>query len=117
LADDLRKAIGNDTSVWYDSRGSLRGGVIWQDEITKEINRCNVFIILLSSEANRSSWVKREKRMALRRKKLQIIPLLCRPCTVPPDLEEYQYISFVYPKSYDAAFQELLTALGLASIS
>jgi hypothetical protein len=114
LADDLKREIGDD-AVWYDTRGGLRGGDIWQEIITKELNKCNVFIVLLSPEANRSDWVKREIRMALRRKRLSIIPLICRPCVVPSDLRDYQYISFLYPKSYDLAFQELRAALDLPS--
>ncbi len=42
-----------------------------------------------------------------------IIPVLHRPCTIRADLKILQIISFLAPKPYEAAFQEVLGALGL----
>ena len=57
-----------------------------------------------------SPWVRREINIALNKNKF-ILPILHRPCTIRADLETIQIISFLTPKSYEAAFQEVLIAL------
>ena len=59
-----------------------------------------------------SRWVRLEINVALNEDKY-IIPLLYRPCTIRADLKTIQLISFLAPQPYEAAFQEVLSALGL----
>jgi len=57
-----------------------------------------------------SYWVLKELDIAVTQKK-RIIPVLYRKCKVRPDLNTIQYVSFLEPKSYKVAFDELLQAL------
>ncbi|HLX41617.1 MAG TPA: toll/interleukin-1 receptor domain-containing protein, partial [Ktedonobacteraceae bacterium] len=111
LAQDLLHTLTEDDAVFYDVIG-LHGGDSWWDKIVEELTTRDVFLLILSPDAMNAEWVRREKNIALNRKK-RILPVLYRECTVWPDIETYQIISFLPPKSYETAFQEILVALHL----
>ena len=46
-------------ACWY-APSEILGAQQWQDEIGRALRRCNWFIIVLSRNALRSKWVKRE---------------------------------------------------------
>jgi TIR domain len=110
LALDLRHAFGNDEIVWYDTAGGLYGGDSWWSKIVQELSERSTFIIVLSPDSMNSYWVLKELDMAVTQRK-RIIPVLYRICEVRPDLNTIQYVSFLEPKSYQVAFNELLQAL------
>ena len=112
LAQDLRRALGDESAVWYDVLGGLHGGDAWWEKIVEELSARNVFLLVISLEAMNSPWVRREINMALNENKF-ILPLLYRDCTIRPDLKIIQIISFLTPKLYEDAFKEVLVALGL----
>src|SRR5437588_9105012 len=66
LAQDLRVAIGDETAVWYDSTGGLRGGDAWWRKIMQEIKTSHVFLVVLSPDAVNSLWVNSEIDLAWR---------------------------------------------------
>lgn len=70
LADHLMKA-GFD--VWIDDR--IEVGDDWWDKIDVAINDCSAFIVVMSSSAKNSRWVKREVLLAEKRNK-PAFPLL-----------------------------------------
>jgi TIR domain len=121
LVEDLRRVLGDESAVWYDSRGGLHGGDSWWGRIVEEITARNIFLIVLSPDSVTSDWVKDELALAWRlknsTKRMQIIPLLYRACEVRGDLQTLQIISFLSPKSYEAAFNELLLTLELSQSS
>jgi hypothetical protein len=51
-------------SCWY-APASIRGAQQWQDEIGRALRRCNWFLLVLSKNALKSKWVKREPHYAL----------------------------------------------------
>ena len=114
LARNLRHILNEDNAVWYDIEGGLYGGDSWWDKILEELTLCNVFIVILSPDSMKSNWVRRELNVALNEGK-QIIPLLHRECEIRADLKTIQMISFLSPKKYEMAFNELLLALGLST--
>ncbi len=118
LVQDLRRVLGEDTSVWYDTAGGLRGGDSWWRKIVEELTSRNFFIVILSPDAMASKWVDAEIDLAWRQNSSEdgrrIIPVLYRQCKIRDDLATLQVISFLPPKTYDAAFNELLIALGLS---
>src|SRR5437764_1353185 len=83
LAQDLRRVLGDEDAVFYDVKGGLHGGEIWWDKIVKELTARDVFILILSPNAMKSIWVRRETNIALIENKY-ILPILYRPCTIPP---------------------------------
>jgi TIR domain len=111
LVSDLQRAIGDADAVWYDVSG-LQGGDEWWDKIVEELTISDIFIIVLSPDSVVSHWVRRELNTAINEGK-RIIPVLYQPCQVRADLKTIQMISFLPPKDYETAFDELLTTLGL----
>src|SRR5712691_6379757 len=111
LAQDLRRALGDESAVWYDILG-LHGGDTWWEKIVEELMAREVFLLVLSSDAMNSRWVRREINMALNENK-SILPVLHRDCSIRPDLKILQIITFLAPKSYEVALREVLVALGL----
>jgi hypothetical protein len=57
--------------VWY-SETNLIGAQQWHDEIGEALARCDWFLIVLSPQATRSKWVKRELLYALRSSHMKI---------------------------------------------
>lgn len=115
LVQDLRRALGGEDAVWYDSQGGLFGGDYWWDTIVKELTARPIFIVVLSPEALASKWVQSEVRIAWKQKNSpagkHLIPIHYRKCDVPEDLDTLQVISFLPPEAYENAFQSLLKAL------
>ena len=115
LVADLRLALGDEHSVWYDASGGLGGGDIWWDQIVMELTERQVFIVVLSPDAVASKWVQDEVRLAWQQRNSTsgkvIIPVMLRPCDVPRILRLVQYVWFIPPRPYEDAFSELLAAV------
>lgn len=114
LVADLRDQLGDATEVWHDVSGSLKGGDGWWGVIVNKVNACDVFLLVLSPAAQRSDPVGTELDMAWTRKlagKTRIIPILLERCEIRLDLGTLQYSSFLPPKSYEEALDELIAAL------
>ncbi len=86
----IRRVYGND-SLWFDD--DIHGGVDWWQMILNEIEKCDIFVYLISNEALESSYCQAEFREALRLKK-QVIPVIVRrlnpayPGRIADDLAE-----------------------------
>jgi hypothetical protein len=131
LVNDLQNVLGkNNTSwydskgdlqrgnpLWYDSRGGLQGGDNWWDKVMEELKARPIFIVILSSNAMSSGWVKDEINVAWRHKNSllgkRIIPILYKPCEAPDYLHTIQNISFEAEQQYDLSLQKLLQTLDL----
>lgn len=82
FADKLARTLRqHGVRVWY-SRTHLRGAQQWQDEIGLALRRCDWLIVILSPQAVKSMWVKRELSYALIQKRFQnrIVPIVHREC-------------------------------------
>jgi TIR domain len=64
-----------DVAVWYDHE--LAVGEQWRRAIRAEIDRCAAFVVVMTPDAEESSWVDREITYAERQRK-RIFPLLLR---------------------------------------
>lgn len=91
VAELVSVLIRHGIPVWY-SKKNILGAQQWHDEIGKALNRCDWFLIVLSSESIESMWVKRELMFALRQKRYEnkIVPLLYESC-------DYEKLSWVLP--------------------
>jgi WD40 repeat protein len=82
-----------------------------------EIKTREIFLIILSPDAIGSKWVDIEITIAWQQKLSQagstkrIIPILYRPCEIRDDLNTLQIVSFISPRTYTEAFDQLLLAL------
>lgn len=83
---------------WY-SATHIGAAKQWHDEIGRALARCDWFLVVLTPEAVRSLWVKRELLFALNETRYgeRIIPLLRRPCEYSRlswTLPEFQFVDF-----------------------
>ncbi len=117
LAEDLRHALGDEQSVWYDVSGGLHGGDAWWRKIVQEIAARPIFLVVLSPDAMESRWVNDEIDLAWNLKNTPegktIIPVMYRECQPRADLRTRHIISFAAPRSYEVALNETLAALGV----
>lgn len=116
LAHDLRLALDDSESVWYDA-ANLAGGDSWWQTILMELNRSTTCLIVCSPNAMQSHWVNLEIDIAwqLRSKdrSFRLIPLLLQPCDLRSDLSTLHYISFLESTPYQEALHKLLKTLGV----
>src|SRR5258708_25412781 len=117
LIADLRRDLGGEDTVWYDVSGGRHGGDAWWRTIVRELTAREVFLVVLSRDAVASKWVEDEIDLEWAQKNSPagktIIPVQYRDCDVRADLTTRQMLSFMAPKGYDAAYGELLSALGV----
>lgn len=111
LAADLK---GAGLAVWQD-KSSIGAGQPWPEKIADGIKNSQHVIVVLSPDSVdskskwKSKWVGRELLFAEQHNR-QIIPLLYRPCEVPINLGDVQYID-VQGENYEKNFPALLKAL------
>ncbi len=112
IAEILRE---HGVPVWY-SETNLLGAQQWHDEIGEALARCDWFVLVLSPNATRSKWVKRELLFALRspRYEERIVPVKHRACDLSRlswTLEDFQVVDF--SQDFDAGCRALLRTWGL----
>ena len=116
LAHDLRLALGDPESVWYDA-AHLAGGDSWWQTILKKLDQSTICLVVCSPHAVQSSWVNNEIDIAWEMKNndqsFRLIPLLFQDCKLRSDLKTIQCISFLEPTPYQEALHKLLNALGI----
>ena len=109
LAMSLKQA---GAPVWLD-QWDIPAGANWNKSIENAIYDCAKFLIVLSPAAVESEDVEGEWLTALDEKKT-IIPLIYRPCRIPPRLRALQYIDFSSCNPEDtAALEPLIRDLGV----
>lgn len=113
LAHDLRFVFNDESAVWYDQNGWSCEREKWWEQVTEELDTRDACLLVLSPNAIRSSWMRRVLDEAHRHEGLQLIPVLYRSCEIWTDLEAVEPISFLPPRKYDAAFDEILMVLDL----
>lgn len=102
----------NSISYWI-SEAHIPGASEWHDEIGKALKTCDWFLIILSPNAVKSVWVKRELMYALHPNRYngRIIPVYYRTCRhelLSWTLEEFQFIDFRGNKNFETACGQLL---------
>lgn len=117
LVRDLRQTIGDDSAVWYDSSEGLHPGDPFFTKIAQEVLHRPVFLVIVSPDSMASRPVQDEVSLAWNQRispagKL-IIPVLYRSAIPFGFLQVLQYVSFLPPRSYADAFQELCKAIGM----
>jgi hypothetical protein len=110
----LRVLKENAIRYWY-SDAHLHGADQWHDEIGRALRRCEWFLIVLSPNAVKSTWVKRELMYALqpKRYKGRILPVYFRTCKLESlswTLGQFQFVDF--RKSFDSGSRRLLRTRG-----
>jgi hypothetical protein len=105
LADDLSR-VG--FKIWIDR--SIGGGEKWRETIESNLKVSREVIIIVSPNSMVSDWVRHEGSLAYGWGK-KLYPILIAPVqSLPPWLEEYQWVSFVNTP-HNLAFDTLVGAL------
>ena len=60
-----RRALTEDSAVFYDVMGGLHGGDSWWNKIVEELTTRDVFLLILSPDAMNSRWVRKRNRHRL----------------------------------------------------
>jgi len=112
IADILRR---HGIPVWHGPT-SIRGGDEWHDEIGDALERCDWFVILLSPNSMKSTWVKRELVYALkeRRYEKRIVPVLIRVFNYHRfswTFHSYQHVDFT--EDFEKGCRALLRVWGI----
>ncbi len=112
LADTL---AGHGVETWYSARQIMAAGQ-WHDEIGKALEHCDWFLLVLSTSAVNSIWVKRELLYALDEARFvgRITPLLLRPCNwkkLSWTLKAIQRVDFC--QDYGVGCQALFQSWGI----
>lgn len=112
IAEALRR---HRIPVWY-SQTNIVGAQQWHDEIGRALERCDWFLLLLSTHAVKSKWVKREIIYALNDERYdgRIVPLLLQPCNcqlLSWTLSGLQMVDFT--RDFHAACRSLLRIWGI----
>lgn len=116
IATAVAQTLGNHgIPVWYSST-NIMTAQLWQDEIGKALRRCDWFIVLVSSAATRSMWVRRELSYALRHSRYdsQIIPVMIEDCDYEElswTLGEFQMIDLT--EDSEEAYKQMLRVWGM----
>jgi hypothetical protein len=101
--------------VWY-SRTNIVGAQQWHDEIGAALKRCDWFVLVLSPNAVKSIWAKREVLYALNDNRYadKIVPLLYQSCDYGQlswTLSLLQIVDFT--QDFDDGCRALLRVWGL----
>lgn len=106
------KRVG--VNVWFD-KWEIEVGQSLTWKIEQGIRENEYLVIVLSPEALNSEWVKSELGAAwsrqMQQKKVVVLPLLYRNCSVPLFLLDRKYADF--RSDYQHGFKELAGALGI----
>jgi hypothetical protein len=108
LRDDLR---ASELSVWVDEDGLEPGTPDWESAVSKAIRGTACVVVLLSPDAEQSTWVARELAMAEMLDK-RIFPILARGAekdAIPFRLMSHQWLDARH--NYGDALNKLLSAL------
>jgi predicted ribosome quality control (RQC) complex YloA/Tae2 family protein len=116
--DDSAKAIyiakeckKHGLNTWLDEI-NIRAGDIWQNEIEKAIESCDVALVLISSKSVSSKWVNKEWSALCeekwKRPDINIIPIKLEDTKTPPFLCQYKCYNAKNLKSFYKYFNQWL---------
>ena len=111
IATGLKQAGIN---VWY-SPWEIKVGDSIIEKVTKALSKNDYFLIILSPDAIRSEWLKKELNISviqqLNKQSITILPVLYKQCQLPDIISDLKYANFL--TDYYTGFHEILAALGM----
>jgi hypothetical protein len=116
FVDILARVVRNHgVPVWY-SPTNIVGAQQWHDQIGAALQQCDWFIVVLSPDAVRSIWVKREVLFALQQERFEnrIVPITYIDCDyerLSRTLSLFQMVDF--RSEVEEGYRALLRIWGL----
>jgi formylglycine-generating enzyme required for sulfatase activity len=108
LADDLRR---HGWEIWI-APDTIQPGEEWVSAINNGLAASGIFLLVLTPDAVKSSWVYKETNVAINlqnQQLIRLIPLDVKPVNAPPLWQAYQWIPF--QDVYKDGLEHLLQAL------
>ena len=101
VAEQLAMELVNiGVDVWFD-KWRIKGGDSIVESVDAAIDRCQIFIVLLSKHALKSKWVTQETSTAFQRKlnrraraKFKIVPIRVDDCEIPARYRDLHTIDY-----------------------
>lgn len=112
LASRLKAALTTSGYMVWIAPDSIRPGEKWVTAINRGLEESGTFILLLTSFAVNSKWVRSETDIAIaleHRGEIRFIPLQVQSCSVPPVWRAYQHIPFW--RDFEKGWKNLLIEL------
>jgi hypothetical protein len=90
----------------YQSNSGIEVGTVWEEELKKELEKCNIFIALINDEYHRSPYCQMELRTAFDRwskdrNKVTILPYICEKTEFPDLIKNTIQIRDVHANAPD----------------
>lgn len=112
FAERLAVDLGAFTSRIFFAKWSIKVGESIVQKINEGLSTHDNLVLILSSAAVQSEWVKRELNSTLMRqlrdKDIRILPVLKEDCAIPPLLDDIKYADF--RTDYNKGFVSLIDA-------
>lgn len=112
-----RDLLQNHVEVWRDEPSIATGQSIIE-KIGEAITKSKNFVIVLSPNAMKSKWVRKELETAitlqLSRKPIKVLPVLIKDCRIPSFLQGVKYADF--RQDYSRGLGQLLTGISTDDI-
>ncbi|MCY2995591.1 MAG: toll/interleukin-1 receptor domain-containing protein [Planctomycetota bacterium] len=110
-----RELSRSDLEVWIDEK-ELGIGEALTDALSEAIEEVDYFLIVISSVALRSRWVKKELKIAVsaekRRRRKLVIPILIENVKLPVSLRNRTYCDLTKNRDVEKEFKKLVINLG-----
>lgn len=105
---------GNGIRVWIDE-AEMKPGKNLLDSMISGIKSIKFLGVVLSPSSVKSPWVQFELRMAqhreIKKRKIQIIPILYKKCAIPDFLQTKVYVDFRFKKNFYDSLMKLLDTI------
>ncbi|WP_052714259.1 toll/interleukin-1 receptor domain-containing protein [Paenibacillus dauci] len=102
--------------IWFDE-AEIKVGDSLIKKIENGIDDMEYLGVILSPNSIDSEWVNKEVEMALNEeicgRKVKVLPLLYKKCTIPGFLKGKLYADFTTKKKFEESFEKLLITLGI----
>lgn len=113
FVNELAEVLDRHEVSYFLSRKTLRPGEPWITKVGEALARCDWFLLILSPQAIKSTWVFREFSYALvdERYEDRLVPCWWRKCELTPrwfSLKSIQNLEVKFPGRKELAFQELI---------
>jgi len=84
----------------FHYQATMRIGSAWQEELERELEKCDIFVALISDEYHTSKWCRYELEHAFRRwqknKKVVILPYLITQTRLPDLIKDHIQCAFLH---------------------
>lgn len=115
VEEQLREPLAREgIGCWY-SKVDVKAGELWLDSIARGLQDCSWCIVVVSIDAVKSEWVRKEVQLALSQRRLEghVVPVTLddsRPGEIDPWLETIQLVDARQAASIAATIKDMINS-------